>query len=485
MKLQDLINSKIFLHSKINISGLSENSKEIKKNYIFFLKDTLKTKEAYIKEAIQKGACLIIYCKNNHIDINKYDDSCIFYKVNNINESMSNLARKFYKIKKLDVKIIGITGTNGKTSVSNFIGQLKKIKKEKCGIIGTSGSGIYPNLKNKELTTPNIININKNIRSFINKDAETITMEVSSHGIDQDRIRGVEFDTVVFTNLSQDHLDYHKTMSSYFNVKVKLFTEYKSKRKIICIDGTYGKKIYKILKKEKNLLTVSINNNKADYYASDINFLESGIDFYINSKYGKRKISTKLYGKFSIINLLISIATVTSNKKEYNLLIDNIGKIKHVNGRMNKYNSKERPITFIDFAHTPEAINEVLTSTKKHFINKKIITIFGCGGNRDILKRKLMGKVVSNNSDKIIITNDNPRNEEPKKIVNDIISGFKKFTKHQIIFDRKKAIKKALELKNSENIVLILGKGNEEFQIVKNKKILYSDDKVVKKILKL
>ena len=485
MKLQDLINSKIFLHSKINISGLSENSKEIKKNYIFFLKDTLKTKESYIKEAIQKGASLIIYCKNNHIDINKYNDSCLFYKVNNINESMSNLARKFYKIKKLDAKIIGITGTNGKTSVSDFIGQLKKIKKEKCGIIGTSGSGIYPNLKNKELTTPNIININKNIRSFINKDAETITMEVSSHGIDQDRIRGVEFDTVVFTNLSQDHLDYHKTMSSYFNVKVKLFTEYKSKKKIICIDGTYGKKIYNILKKENNLLTVSINNNKADYYASDINFLDSGINFNINSEYGKRKISTKLYGKFSIINLLISIATVASNKKEYNLLIDNIGKIKHVNGRMNKYNSKGRPITFIDFAHTPEAINEVLISTKKHFINKKIITVFGCGGNRDSLKRKLMGKVVSNNSDKIIITNDNPRNEEPKMIVNDIISGFKDITNHKIIFDRKKAIKKALELKNSENIVLILGKGNEEFQIVKNKKILHSDDKVVKKILKL
>jgi UDP-N-acetylmuramoyl-L-alanyl-D-glutamate--2,6-diaminopimelate ligase len=152
---------------------------------------------------------------------------------------------------------------------------------------------------------------------------------------------------------------------------------------------------------------------------------------------------------------------------------------------MNKYNSKGRPITFIDFAHTPEAINEVLISTKKHFINKKIITVFGCGGNRDSLKRKLMGKVVSNNSDKIIITNDNPRNEEPKMIVNDIISGFKDITNHKIIFDRKKAIKKALELKNSENIVLILGKGNEEFQIVKNKKILHSDDKVVKKILKL
>ena len=274
-------------------------------------------------------------------------------------------------------------------------------------------------------------------------------------------------------------------MKDYYNTKLKLFTEYPNKRKIVCTDCYYGKKIKKLYKDDKNIKTVSLTDNKADFYSSNIEYLNKGISFIINSKYGKRKIITDLYGEFSVINILLSIASLAKNKSEYNFYVDNIENLTPVAGRMNLYSKKNYPLVFIDFSHTPDSIKKVLISIRKHFPDNKIITIFGCGGDRDKDKRKIMGKIVSNLSDEIIITNDNPRNESPKKISNDIAIGIGKNKKFKIILNRNIAIKKSINKKNSKKITLILGKGHENFQIIKNKKIKYSDKKEVLKNLKL
>ena len=485
MKIKDLIKNKRFSKNNTSVNGISENSKKIKKNYIFFLKNTPNTKDIYIDEAIKNGASLIIHDKNYKISKKKYSNKNCFYAVRNLNKTMSEISEIFHSIDKLKTKIYGVTGTNGKTSVSNFIAQLIHFKKEKCGLIGTLGTGIYPRVKENNLTTPNIIDIHKHLKNFHKKKSISTVIEASSHGIKQERLYGIKFNTVIFTNLSQDHLDYHKSMKEYFNTKLLLFTKYKSKRKIICIDNYYGKKISKLLGKKHNVRTVSTNNKSADFYASKINYTEDGINFNIHSKYGEKKIKMNMYGKFSIINFLLAIASVVETKKDYKLLVENYLNIKPVYGRMNKYAKKNFPITFIDYAHTPDAILNVITSVKKHFPKHKIITLFGCGGNRDKNKRKIMGKIVSELSDKVIITDDNPRYEDTRSIYKDIISGINNKKKYKIISNRKKAIKKCLSKINENKILLILGKGHEEYQIVKNRYLMHSDKKEVMKVMKI
>ena len=483
MKLKSLINDKKLSIDNINIVGLSENSKEIKKNYIFFIKETKNFKSSYIDEAVNNGAKLIIYSKDCQLNIKKYNNLCYFYAVDDIDRAISKLSEKFHKVKKNKIKIYGITGTNGKSTVSNFIAQLITLQKEKAGLIGTLGNGIYPKLSQKNLTTPNIIDINKYISQFFNKEASAVVIEASSHGIKQNRIQGINFDTVIFTNLTHDHLDYHKNMKDYYNTKLKLFTKYKSKRKIICIDNYYGKKIYKDIKNRNKVKTVSISNSKADFYASDITYYRYGIKFKIHSNYGDKEINIKMFGEFNVINILLAVASLATNKIKYNLIINNIIKLKPIDGRMNKYYKVGYPTTFIDFAHTPDAMKQVIVSIKKHFPKNKIITIFGCGGERDTKKRKSMGEIACKLSDHIIITNDNPRNESQKKITEDIILGIKKNKKYQVVLDRSKAIKKSLNRGNFNKVVLILGKGHEQFQIVKSKKIAYSDKSEVIKLM--
>lgn len=481
MKLNEIYYDAKLSQENVNINGISENSKNIKKNYIFFSRKNKKLQEEYIKEAIKNGAILIIHEKQDKLNIKKHETKCKFLEVEDITKYMSLVSKKFYKIKNKSFKIIGITGTNGKSTVSDYIAQLSKLKKNKVGLIGTLGNGIYPNLKNISLTTPNIISINKYISVFSRKNASKIVIEVSSHGINQRRTEGIIFDTVVFTNLSHDHMDYHKNMNNYYKTKLKLFTEYKSKRKIICIDNNYGKKIIDSIKNKNEIKTVSINNKKADFYASNIIYSNKGIKFTINSKYGTNDVSTKIYGEFSIINILTAIATLTTSKSNFIELTNNISKLKSVNGRMNKFHKNGYPITFVDFAHTPEAAKLAINSIRKHFPKKEVLTVFGCGGERDNKKREKMGKIISKISDEIIITNDNPRNECQDKITKDIILGIENKKKYKVILSRSAAIKKALKKSNFNKIVLILGKGHEKFQIVKNKKVKFCDsDKVIK-----
>ena len=276
-------------------------------------------------------------------------------------------------------------------------------------------------------------------------------------------------------------MDYHKNMNNYYETKLKLFTEYKSKRKIICIDNIYGKKIIDSIKNKNEIKTVSINNKEANFYASNIIYSNKGIKFTINSRYGTNDVSTKIYGEFSIINILTAIATLATSKSNFIELTNNISKLKSVNGRMNKFHKNGYPITFVDFAHTPEAAKLAISSIRKHFPKKEVVTIFGCGGERDNKKREKMGRIISKISDEIIITNDNPRNECQDKITKDIILGIENKKKYEVILSRSAAIKKALKKSNFNKIVLILGKGHEKFQIIKNKKVKFCDsDKVIK-----
>ena len=485
MKLNNLINDKRLPKNNINILGLSDNSKEIKKNYIFFFKNTKNSDENHILEAINKGAKVIIYKDTKYFNTKKFHNQCIFYEVKDIEKSMSLVSKKFYRIKKNSIKIYGVTGTNGKSSVVSYISQLLQNNNEKCAIIGTLGSGVPPKIKNISLTTPNIINIYKSICEFQKKSIPNLAMEISSHGLSQKRIYGLEFDTVIFTNLTKEHLDYHKSMKNYFNTKLSLFSDYNNKKKVVSIDSYYGKKIFNIYKKNNCITTISLKDKDADFYASDIIHYKDGLKFNINSKYGTKEISIKLYGEFTIENILLAIASLVKNKKEYNLYAKKICELMPLEGRLNKYVKKQFPIVFIDFAHTPDAIKKILVSIKKHFSDKKIITLFGCGGDRSYEKRELMGKIAGEYSEKIYIANDNPRSEDPKKIAAQIVKGINKKSNFKVILDRRKAIIECVNSKYKDRIVLILGKGHEKKQIIKGNIIDFSDKQEVLRAFKL
>ena len=485
MYLSDLIRDKKLSQIKTKITGLSEDSREVKRGYIFFLKNISSKAKEYISEATKNGAILIIHNKDIDFDIEEYCGSCKTYSVKNVERTMALFSKKYFGVKTKNFKIYGVTGTNGKSSVTNYIAQLQNINKKKCALIGTLGNGIYPNLKYSSHTTPNIIKLNEEISNFQKRKIKNLSLEVSSHGIKQNRILGIEFDTTVFTNLSQDHLDYHKNMKNYFIEKLKLFSEYRSRKNVICIDDSYGKKILRTFSNKKSVNTVSIKNEKADFYASNIEFSKNGVNFFLNSKYGKQNIQANTYGIFSIINIITAIATLSNNKKDFLLYCNHCKKLRSVNGRMNNYIKKNYPQVFVDYAHTPDSIKKVLKSIKLHFPQKEIISIFGCGGDRDKTKRKIMGKTVSNYSNQIIITNDNPRTEDPNIIVKDIISGISIKSDYKIILNRKEAIQTALIKNNKDKIVLIFGKGHENYQIFSEKKIAFNDNNEVKKILKL
>ena len=463
MKLNDLIDDKKLLVRNINILGLSEDSREIKKNYIFFLKNTKKEDEKkHILEAIDKGAKVIIYSKNKLIKNTDYIGGCIFYNVPDLDKSMSQLSKAFYKLAENNIKIYGVTGTNGKSTIINLIAQFLKLKKEKCGLIGTMGSGIHPRIKNKGLTTPNIININRSIKKFTDNNVNTIAMEVSSHGIDQNRIRGLSFEAAIFTNLTHDHLDFHKNMNNYFNVKLKLFTEYKNKKKIIFIDNYYGNKIYSLIKNKNKIKTVSLENKNADYYSSNIVYTKSGINFLVNSKYGVKQVSTKLYGEFSVTNILITIATLVNNKADYNFFLDNMRYIESLSGRMQKLEKKQKPIVFIDYAHTPDAVQTALKAMRPHVMGR-LIVIVGAGGDRDTTKRPLMGKAATENADVVFVTDDNPRSEDPATIRAAVMDGCSGATE---VGDRAEAILRAVDVLGAGDALLIAGKGHETGQTV-------------------
>ena len=416
--------------------------------------DTTFNKE-YVYDAVKNGASLIISkfkYDNNTIIV---DDPKQYY-----NEYIYN---KYYdKIK--DLTLIGITGTNGKTTTSYIIYEILNKMNVKCAYIGTIG--FYKNNQIKVLnnTTPDIEELYEYLYECSLENIKYVVMEVSSHALDQDRVYGLKYDACIFTNLTEDHLDYHKNMDEYKKTKMLLFDKLRNKRiaiinsddcnyKDFMFDNNYNVKVGKF----------------GDYKIKNIKLNIDSLDLTFNFKKDYFK-HLNLVGKYNAYNYLEAVATL-------NYLNFDLNKILEVDvfappGRMYLINYKNNKI-FIDYAHTPDAMEKFLKSVNE-FKKNKIITIFGCGGDRDKNKRSIMGNIASSYSDKVIITNDNPRNENENNIISDIVMGIKK-ENYEIIKDRKKAIIEGISYLNDNDILLILGKGHENYQIINGKKRYFSD----------
>ena len=439
----------------IIISGISSNSKKIKKNYIFFaIRGKKFNGEKFIKEAVYKGASVVVCSKSCKIK----NLGVPIIKTNKIRHLLSDICAKYYKSKPKN--IIAVTGTNGKTSVSDLFYQILRINNMRAASIGTLGIKYNDKIIKTNLTSPDTITLHKNLDYLKKKEINNVIIEASSHGLDQKRLHHIKFKGAIFTNFSQDHLDYHKTMKSYLNAKLILFRKILGKKTtIISNDEILIFKTLNQIAKKKNLKLLNIKENLKKI----------------------KNINLKFKEDFKIRNLAMAIEAAKLCGLREKLIFKSLNKIKDINGRLELVKRYPNDVkVFIDYAHTPDALLETLKSLKNNYGNN-ISLVFGCGGERDQTKRPIMAKIANDNCKKIYITDDNPRNEKPQKIRKDLSKNILK-SKSFNIGNRSLAIKKAILNADPQEIILIAGKGHEEQQIYKNKTLNISDKKIVKKI---
>ena len=455
MLLKNLIKNSPQNLKELKIKGLALNSNQVKKGYIFFaLKGNKSNGEDYIGKAIKNGAILIICSKKC-----KFQSSKIYIlKVNNVRNLLINITDKYYKIKPRN--IIAVTGTNGKTSVAEYFYQILNKNKIPVASIGTLGIKFKSQRIKTSLTTPDIITLHKYLEIIKKNKIDNVIIEASSHGLYQKRLNKLNIKAAIFTNFSQDHLDYHKTMKSYFQAKMILFSKLLKEKKYIIADKSI--KQFSILKKISKRKKLKVK---------DISKVFAQIE----------KMHLPLTGSFQNKNLSMAILAAVLCKVNYTEIKRSIKKISNIEGRLEliKKFSNNRKV-FIDYAHTPDALNEVLKSLKKKY-NSKISLVFGCGGERDFKKRPLMARVAKSICDKVYVTDDNPRKENPKKIRKEIIKYLNK-SNYKDIGNRSLAIKEAILNSEPNEIILVAGKGHENYQDYGNKIFSISDKKIIQSL---
>ena len=468
-------------YKQIYFSGISFDSNQIKKNNIFFaIKGNKTDGNNFISSAISNGSKIIITEKK----INGLKNGILFIQSNNIRKLLAEISFKIYN--KIPNNIIAVTGTNGKSSIADFYYQILDLNNKKVASIGTLGVKSKKFKKNLSNTTINPIQLSEILSNLKKQNIHNVIMEASSHGLSQNRLDGLFFNTGIFTNLSQDHLDYHKNMNNYLKAKLYLFEKLIKKNGNIITDEKISefKKIKNIaFKKGLNLFSLLDKKNNFQFlshqYEGEAQLLEIK---YNNSIH---KIKLNLIGKIQLKNILMAI--IASIKSNINIkeIFKVIPKIKSVEGRLEKVGRiKNNSKVILDYAHTPDALKTCLQNLKEQFPSHKITLVFGCGGNRDQNKRTKMGKIADLFSDKIYLTDDNPRLEQPSKIRKDIKKGIKK-QKILEFPNRAKAISEAIKQLNTGEILLVAGKGHETIQEIGVKKIFFSDKKIILNSIKV
>jgi len=467
----------------IKYNNICDDSRNVKKGTVFFALKGLSSDGCdFIESAINSGACAVVY--EPPYDLSNIETSIPIIAVEDLQLEISNIVSRHYESTINEMSIIGVTGTNGKTTVSWLIHQGFKKIGYKSGYIGTLGYGLE-NLNLNELTTPSCMKLHKILSEFQNSGVEYVVMEISSHAIDQRRIEGINFNSVIFTNLSRDHIDYHGNMENYGETKAKLFLERQSKIKIININDSFGRSLIERVDEEVISTSIEPINIDKDKFISVTKYETngSGFDIDLKSSWGTFKTHVPLLGTFNIENVIQTIALFLSLGFSLSKIQIIIEGMKAPSGRMESVdvdNNHLLPKVLVDFSHTPDALKLSLQSIRDHY-DGKIWCVFGCGGDRDRGKRKMMGNIAERYADYVIVTSDNPRNENPEKIISDILEGIS--SEVETIVSREEAINFAIMKANKNEIILIAGKGHESYQKIGEETLKFSDHKISKRSL--
>lgn len=425
---------------------------------------------AYIEQALGAGAAKIYYEQSGSEQFSLPETDVPLVAVLDLQQQAGAIAAAFYDYPSQKINMIGVTGTNGKTSVTYFLAQCL----EDTAVLGTTGYGDIAHLHTSSFTTPMASDVQRILSELVDQDFQTVAMEVSSHALVQHRVAAVNFDIAVFTNLSRDHLDYHPSMEDYAEAKWQLFSFPSLRYAIFNIDDAVGAQFAK-RSQQSSVLTYAIEK-PADICVRQLQIVADGYYVDVLTPWGDAQMHIPLIGRFNISNCLATIAVLGVQGIPLKETAEKILALKPPPGRMQTFNKPNQPLVVVDYAHTPDALLHALQALREHCLGK-LICVFGCGGDRDTGKRKLMGQVASQYGDMIIITNDNPRSEDPQQIAAMIGEGVDK--PFQVILNRHDAIKSAILQANPQDCILIAGKGHENYQIIGNQLRPFSDSLIV------
>ncbi len=430
----------------------------------------------YIPSAIDNGAAAVVVQKDGDYRVRAK------ILVPDTREALAFLSSRFYDFPSRRLRLVGITGTNGKTSITYLVRSILKQDKKKVGLIGTIAYWIDEQKLDAPNTTPESLDLQRMFSRMSEQGISAAVMEVSSHALVMHRVDGTEFDVAVFTNLNHEHLDFHKTMDAYRKAKGLLFKKIKEDGGISVInrDDPQWKYFYDLT--ENQSWTYSLNDSQADFYAKNYRCTPQGSVIDMGTPHGEMTLNTKLIGETNVYNTLASVAVGFALKIDPQIIKLGLESANVVPGRMESIQAGQTFNLWIDYGHTPHAF-EFLLKTARKMTQGKLLFLFGCGGDRDQGKRPLMGKVASRYADRIFLTEDNPRNEDPRKIIEQIIQGIEDVGKVDVIIDRKEGIRKAIETAQPGDTLILAGKGHEEYQIIGNRKIHFSDKETVLELL--
>ena len=471
MLFKDILPELAGQFSQVNIKGITCNSKEVKDGFIFVCIKGAKTDgHKFAKSAFESGAAVIV----------AQDDTGLPNQiiVEDTHKTYSKMCAAWFKNPADSLKLIGVTGTNGKTSVTYMIKSILENEGYKVGLIGTIQNMIGDKTIAAKNTTPDAYELNSLFSLMKEEGCSYAIMEVSSHALDQKRVCDLQFETAIFTNLTQDHLDYHITMENYLAAKKRLFTMCKTA--VVNSDDEYAQELIKGL--ECEVVTCSVSDNST-FSAKGINYKPASVDYQLVSDEGLNHISVNTGGKFSVYNSMFAVVTALT----LGIPVDNsasaLKNLKGVKGRAEVVPNDRDFTVIIDYAHTPDGLKNIL-STFRDCPKNRLISLFGCGGDRDKTKRPIMGSVAARYSDYVIVTSDNPRSEEPMAIINDILEGTKGSNKPiKVLENRIEAIKFAISIAEKDDIIVLAGKGHETYQILKDGTIHLDEREIVEEAL--
>mgnify|MGYP000722272710 CR=1 FL=1 len=492
MKLKELIESTGYAwHNKFcdfEVKGVTSDSRKISDGFIFVaIKGTAFDGHNFIQEAVQKGARAII----GSVDSSQLTAhrNIPYIRVDDSRKSLADLSAAFWGHPSSSLKLVGITGTNGKTTVSYLIESILRCAGCNPAVIGTINYRFKGQIFNAGNTTPGSAELQALLARMQKEKVDFVIIEVSSHALDQERVRAIKFSTGIFTNLSPEHLDYHRDLNSYFIAKSKLFKNLPREGfAILNIDDACAPELEKLT--EAYVITYGLSNS-AEVYVRDSRFSLEGMEFTLCLRERTRKsfsgginsidIKSSLIGKHNLYNILAAATFGLTQKIKPKILKAGIEKVSGVPGRLERVSTGRDFYVFVDYAHTEDALKNAIASLRP-LCKGRLCVVFGCGGNRDKSKRPKMGKVASELADLAIVTSDNPRSEEPEKIIEDIVSGISK-QNFKVFPDRGEAIKQALSRAKKDDIILIAGKGHENYQIFRDKIIHFDDREFVREYL--
>jgi UDP-N-acetylmuramoyl-L-alanyl-D-glutamate--2,6-diaminopimelate ligase len=478
----------------ITINSLVQDNRKVRSGDMFIAHQGFNTHGLlYAQDAVAKGASVVLWdgdLENRNEILDSISNKVLCIQCDNLKYKVGPIASRYYEQPSLSMNTIGVTGTDGKTSVAHYLAQCLDANDVHCGVLGTLGNGFINDLHPTGLTTVDALLIQKTLSEIQQAGARHAVMEVSSHGLDQGRINGVAFTTAVFTNMGVDHLDYHGTLDNYGAAKKRLFYTPGLGSAVINLDDDFGRALAREVREHVCVWGYSLKadiseyEDCADYFvnALEVKPFERGSHLSVSTPRGDTVFDVPLLGRFNVANALAVLSTLLVSHFTLKDAVQSLSAVHSVDGRVEIIAEDEKPVVVVDYAHTTQGLEAVCQSMDDHFTGK-MWCVFGCGGDRDRSKRPLMAQVSEKYADKVIVTTDNPRHEDPQAIIDEVLAGFSSLEKVEAVLDRRQAIEIAILNAQPGDVVLLAGKGHETSQIVGDVHIAFDDRRVAREFL--